>query len=82
MAHQQIRPQIRQIHGEEIRSAGTVVVFFTFGVLGFTKCVQPNLRCSVRVDLDWRAVGVMEGDTVISFFVGPHSEYEKLLDKM
>jgi hypothetical protein len=37
---------------------------------------------SVRVDLDWRALGVMEGDTVVWFFVGPHSEYEKLLGQL
>lgn len=34
---------------------------------------------SVRVDLDWRAVGVLEGDTMIWFWVGPHREYEALL---
>jgi hypothetical protein len=34
---------------------------------------------SVRVDLDWRAVGVMEGDMVLWFWIGPHDEYEKLL---
>ena len=34
---------------------------------------------SVRVDLDWRAVGVMEGDMVVWFWIGAHDEYEKLL---
>jgi hypothetical protein len=34
---------------------------------------------SVRVDLDWRVVGVLRDDTMIWFWVGPHSEYEKLL---
>ena len=34
---------------------------------------------SVRVDLDWRAVGILEGDVVIWFWIGPHGEYEKLL---
>jgi len=34
---------------------------------------------SVRVDLDWRAVDVMEGDVVLWFWIGPHDEYEKLL---
>lgn len=34
---------------------------------------------SARVDLDWRAVGVLREDTMIWFWVGPHSEYEKLL---
>ncbi|MGH8767377.1 MAG: hypothetical protein ACREVT_04245 [Burkholderiales bacterium] len=34
---------------------------------------------SVRIDLDWRAVGVLEEDEVIWFWIGPHAEYEKLL---
>jgi hypothetical protein len=50
---------------------------------------QPSLRFkkvhatrpiySVRIDLDWRAVGVLNGDTVVWFWIGPHAEYEKLL---
>lgn len=34
---------------------------------------------SVRIDLDWRAVGILEKDEVIWFWIGPHAEYEKLL---
>lgn len=34
---------------------------------------------AVRIDLDWRAVGVLNGDTVVWFWIGPHAEYEKLL---
>ena len=34
---------------------------------------------SVRIDLDWRAVGTLREDTVVWFWIGPHSEYEKLL---
>lgn len=34
---------------------------------------------SARVDLDWRAVGILEGDTLVWFWVGPHSQYEALL---
>ena len=34
---------------------------------------------SARVDLDWRAVGVLKGDTMLWFWVGPHREYEALL---
>ncbi len=37
---------------------------------------------SVRVDLNWRAVGVMKGDTVIWFFVGPHADYARLLSSL
>ena len=34
---------------------------------------------SVRIDLDWRALGVMKESVVIWFWIGPHGEYEKLL---
>ena len=37
---------------------------------------------SARVDLDWRAVGVLEGDTMLWFWVGPHREYEALLRQL
>jgi len=37
---------------------------------------------SARVDLDWRAVGVLRGDTMIWFWVGPHGEYERLLRQL
>ena len=37
---------------------------------------------SARVDLDWRALGVMQNDTVVWFWVGPHDEYEALLKRM
>jgi len=37
---------------------------------------------SVRIDLDWRAVGVLAGDTVIWFWVGSHNDYERLLAKL
>jgi hypothetical protein len=34
---------------------------------------------SARIDLDWRAVGILDGDEVVWFWIGPHAEYEKLL---
>jgi hypothetical protein len=34
---------------------------------------------SVRIDIDWRAVGLLEGDTVVWFWIGSHAEYEQLL---
>lgn len=37
---------------------------------------------SVRIDLDWRAVGVLKDDVVIWFWIGPHSEYARLLSKI
>ncbi|RWL97742.1 MAG: hypothetical protein EOR68_16450 [Mesorhizobium sp.] len=34
---------------------------------------------SARVDLDYRAVAVREQDDMICFWIGTHSEYERLL---
>ena len=34
---------------------------------------------SARVDLDWRAVGVLKDGTLILFWVGSHKAYEALL---
>lgn len=44
------------------------------------KKVHPRLPIySARVDLDWRAVGVLKDDTMVWFWVGSHREYEALL---
>lgn len=37
---------------------------------------------SVRIDLDWRALGVLKADVVVWFWIGPHSEYERLLSRL
>ena len=37
---------------------------------------------SVRIDLDWRAVGVLKDDVATWFWIGPHSEYERLLSRI
>ena len=37
---------------------------------------------AVRIDLDWRAVGVLERGAMVWFWIGPHSEYEKLLSRL
>jgi hypothetical protein len=37
---------------------------------------------SVRIDLDWRAVGVLQGDTMVWFWIGSHGDYERLLAKL
>ena len=34
---------------------------------------------SARVTGSYRAVGIMDGDTVIWFFIGTHAEYERIL---
>ncbi|WP_146394708.1 hypothetical protein [Planctomycetes bacterium CA13] len=37
---------------------------------------------SARITLDYRAVCVLDGDTVTWFWIGSHSDYDKLLSKM
>jgi len=37
---------------------------------------------SARININYRAVGVMEGDTIIWFWIGSHAEYDKLLDQL
>jgi len=37
---------------------------------------------SVRLGLGWRAVCVKEDDVFIWFWIGSHSEYEKVLSRM
>ena len=47
------------------------------------KKVHPRLPVySARVDLDWRAVGMLEDDTLVWFWVGPHPQYEALLKSL
>jgi hypothetical protein len=36
---------------------------------------------SARITDDYRALGIMEKDTVIWFWIGGHAEYERLLRK-
>jgi hypothetical protein len=34
---------------------------------------------SVRVGIGWRALGLLEDDTVAWFWIGSHSDYDKLI---
>jgi hypothetical protein len=37
---------------------------------------------SARIDLNWRAVGILEGSDMIWFWIGPHDKYERLLNQI
>ncbi|MCI0695335.1 hypothetical protein L0337_25415 [candidate division KSB1 bacterium] len=37
---------------------------------------------SVRINIDYRAVGVLENDEVLWFWIGSHSEYDKLISRI
>lgn len=47
--------------------------------LRFKKVVNPDIY-SVRITRDYRALGVKKRDRIIWFWIGTHSEYEKLLN--
>jgi hypothetical protein len=36
---------------------------------------------SVRIGLNYRAVGIREGDDVIWYWIGSHAEYDKLIQQ-
>jgi hypothetical protein len=37
---------------------------------------------SVRIGRSYRALGLIEGDTIVWFWIGTHDEYERLLIQM
>ncbi|BAY76618.1 hypothetical protein NIES25_30710 [Nostoc linckia NIES-25] len=50
--------------------------------LGFKK-VHPELPIySARISKSYRAVGQLDGDTVIWFWLGSHAEYDRLLSQL
>lgn len=49
--------------------------------LEFKKMGKRKPVYSVRVGLGWRALGVVEGSSIIWFWIGSHAEYDKLLAK-
>ena len=44
------------------------------------KCVQKKAKVySVRISLDYRALGTLDGDEVVWMWIGSHADYDKLL---
>lgn len=37
---------------------------------------------SVRVGLGWRALGLLEGDTISWFWIGSHADYDRLITNL
>jgi hypothetical protein len=47
------------------------------------KQILPNQAIySVRISMGWRALGVMEGDTMVWFWIGSHSNYDQLIARL
>lgn len=50
--------------------------------LRFKKVHNTQPIYAVRINIDYRAVGVVDGGEIIWFWIGPHTEYERLLDAL
>ena len=50
--------------------------------LQFKKVHATKPIYSARVSGDYRAIGTIEGDCVVWFWVGPHAEYSAILSRL
>jgi hypothetical protein len=49
--------------------------------LRFKRVHEQRLVYSVRINLDYRAIGAMREDEIVWFWIGPHAQYEQLLKR-
>lgn len=50
--------------------------------LQFKKVHDVEPLYSVRITLAYRAVGLREGDEIVWFWIGSHTDYDRLLDRL
>ncbi len=50
--------------------------------LNFKKVHSDPPTYSARVGLGYRALGILDGDIVVWFWIGSHAEYDELLKQM
>ncbi len=53
----------------------------TYPNLHFKQIHRKKAIYSVRIGLSYRALGVMENETIIWFWIGSHEEYNKLISQ-
>ncbi len=47
------------------------------------KCIhETDPIYSARINIDYRAVGIVNNSEIVWFWIGPHSEYEKLIKRL
>ena len=51
-------------------------------VLQFKRVGNRRPGYSVRITDAYRALGLIEGDTIYWFWIGPHDEYERVIQSM
>ena len=50
--------------------------------LRFKKVHATEPIYSARISLDYRAVGIVEGEEILWFWIGSHADYDKLLSNL
>ena len=50
--------------------------------LRFKKVHTTEPIYSARITIDYRAVGVVDSEEIVWFWIGPHGDYDKLLDRL
>ena len=50
--------------------------------LQFKKVHSAKSIYSARVNVDYRVLGALTGDEIVWFWIGPHSEYDKILSRL
>jgi hypothetical protein len=47
--------------------------------LHFKRIHSQEMLYSVRISLGWRALGLLDGETMTWFWIGSHADYDKLI---
>ncbi|HUT11665.1 MAG TPA: hypothetical protein VMY42_14285 [Thermoguttaceae bacterium] len=50
--------------------------------LRFKKVHATEPVYSARISIGYRAVGVLDGDEIVWFWIGSHTDYEKVLERL
>ncbi len=50
--------------------------------LHFKRIHSKQLIYSVRISINYRAVGIVDGDTIVWFWIGTHAEYEERIKQL
>ncbi len=50
--------------------------------LDFKRVGKRQPAYAVRVGIGWRAMGLLQGDTVVWFWIGSHADYDDLIRRM
>lgn len=77
------RKLLKRLPGEIVQQAREAYALFKQDPynpqLHFKQVHQKRSIYSARVTYNYRVVGILEGDVVVWFWIGPHTDYDKLI---